>query len=253
MALSHYGALLVGYTTALLGWVAVWRVWPSPSSPWPPRAAPTFARPWREVLWALVASAAVIGVGQLYVHGLRLRAPCALAPVAEAVNQIVIFSPLLVLLALRHQSLATAWLPTDRVWARVGVGLLLALLAVAAFTAVRPVGGAWATVVSRVYRPHNLPTLVQVLLEDVAIAILFVRLRAALGRRASVVLVAVLFAAGHVPTLLATHAAPRELAALVLDAALGVGAITVLQRSADVWWFWQVHFAMDMMQFVVRP
>ena len=26
----------------------------------------------------------------------------------------------------------------------------------------------------------------------------------------------------------------------------------VLQHSADVWWFQQVHFAMDMMQFAVR-
>jgi len=39
---------------------------------------------------------------------------------------------------------------------------------------------------------------------------------------------------------------------LILDAALTVGILAVLQRSADVWWFWMVHFAMDMTQFV-RP
>ena len=131
-------------------------------------------------------------------------------------------------------------------------GLLLALPAIAAFTAVRPAVGAWGPVVARVYRWASLPTLVQVLLEDVSVAILFVRLGAALGPRKTIVLVAVLFAAGHIPTLLATGAAPREIASLVLDAALGVGAIAALRRSADVWWFWQVHFAMDMMQFVGR-
>jgi hypothetical protein len=36
---------------------------------------------------------------------------------------------------------------------------------------------------------------------------------------------------------------------LVLDAALAVGIFSVLQRSGDIWWFWMVHFAMDMMQF----
>ncbi|AHG89172.1 hypothetical protein J421_1635 [Gemmatirosa kalamazoonensis] len=140
----------------------------------------------------------------------------------------------------------------DRIPARTAVGLVLALLAIAAFTTARPIGGAWGAVVSRVYRPANLAILAQVLLEDVSIAILFVRLRAALGLRTTVALVAVLFAAGHVPTLLATGAAASEVARLALDAALGVGVVSVLQRSADVWWFWQVHFAMDMMQFVGR-
>jgi hypothetical protein len=26
-----------------------------------------------------------------------------------------------------------------------------------------------------------------------------------------------------------------------------------LQRSSDVWWFWLLHFAMDMMQFYAIP
>jgi hypothetical protein len=247
---SHYTALLAGYATALVGWLAALRLRPTA---WPRRESPAFAHPWREVAWALVAAVGVIAVGQLYVRGIRLRAAGALAPAAESVNQLVIFSPMLLLLVVRRQPLATAWLPTDRVAGRVAVGVALALLAIAAFTAVRPVVGAWGVVVARVYRWASLPTLVQVLLEDVSIAILFVRLRAGLGARATIVLVAVLFAAGHVPTLLATGAPPREIAALALDAGLGVGAVAALQRSADVWWFWQVHFAMDMMQFVGRP
>ena len=49
---------------------------------------------------------------------------------------------------------------------------------------------------------HNhLDEMVQVLLEDLAIAILFVRLSSAVGSRAATVLVACLFAAGHIPAM----------------------------------------------------
>jgi hypothetical protein len=36
---------------------------------------------------------------------------------------------------------------------------------------------------------------------------------------------------------------------LLGDVALGVLALTLLQRLRDVWWFWMVHFALDMTQF----
>ena len=62
-------------------------------------------------------------------------------------------------------------------------------------------------------------------------------------------IVAALFAAGHVPGMLASGAGVAELIPLILDAALGVGILLVLNRSADIWWFWCVHFAMDMTQF----
>jgi hypothetical protein len=47
-----------------------------------------------------------------------------------------------------------------------------------------------------------------------------------------------------------TGASLPDLARLVLDAGLGVVVLFIAQRSADVWWLWCVHFAMDMMQFV---
>jgi hypothetical protein len=35
----------------------------------------------------------------------------------------------------------------------------------------------------------------------------------------------------------------------LLDVVLAVAVVAVVQRSADVWWFWGVHFAMDMTQY----
>jgi hypothetical protein len=201
------------------------------------------------VAWALLGVLGVLTVGQLYTRHLLLPQTGRLAPVIEAVNQLLIFAPILVVPLLRKQGLETLWLPTEQIWARLVVGLVLAALAILAFTLVRADSDSWPQVYQRVYDPRNFGLLVQVGCEDVAIAILAVRFQAAIGRGGTILLVAVLFAAAHAPAMLATGEPTASLARLVLDAGLGVAILAVVQRSADIWWFWCVHFAMDMMQF----
>jgi hypothetical protein len=202
----------------------------------------------------MLAGMIVLVIGQLYVREWLLpTAPGLLGVVTDACNQIIIFSPLLLLLAVRRHPLRTAWLPGDRIWLRIVVGTVLALISILVFTVVRSEGDHWLPVVRRVYHPQNLSHLVQVFLEDLAIAILFVRLRSAIGLRRTIALVAVLFAIGHIPSLLAHGADMAELAGLLLDAGLAVVVISIVQRSADIWWFWSIHFALDMMQFYAVP
>jgi len=246
----HHLSLLVGYSTALCGWLVAARFL---RSLWPSRPAPTFAHPWWEVGFALLACVAIVRLGQGYVHGYKLAGPKSLHELVEAVNQVVIFAPMFLLLLLRRQGLSTAWLPTSRIGLRLLVGMCLALLAILAFTLTLPGSDNWLTVVPRVYRLDNLPYAVQVFCEDLAIAILFVRFQAALGSRLSIVLVAVLFAGAHLPTLIALGVPLRQTLFLFLDAGLGVLALLVLRRGQDIWWFWCVHFAMDMMQFDALP
>lgn len=156
---------------------------------------------------------------------------------------------MLALLRLRKHPFETAWLPLDQVWKRVLVGVALAWLALLAFTLVRAGSASLFELIPRVYQPKNFSFLVQVFLEDITIAILFVRFRAAVGLRVAIFVVAALFAAGHIPSLLAQGAQAAELAGLVLDTTLGIAVISVVQRSRDVWWFWCVHFALDMTQY----
>jgi hypothetical protein len=243
---SQYFALLAGYATALIGWLLLWRVMPGLWAPLSPPFAPR--HPWREVGWALLAAAAVLGIGWLW--GADMLLPRT-GPY-EAVNQLIIYSPFLLLLAIRRQPLSSAWLPMRRVWLRILVGLGLALVSLLVFTLARAGSASWTSVTTQVYAPGNSLHAVQILLEDVAIAIVFVRCAAALGARRTILLVAVLFALAHVPALVQGGANSSSLGHLVLDAALAIGILAVLQRSADVWWFWMVHFAMDMSQFV-RP
>jgi hypothetical protein len=246
MSTGHYTALLLAYAAALLAMSVIARRAPQL---WPAPEAASFAHPWRELAWAVAAVAAVLAIGMLYSRGWLLPATSTHRPALDAVNQVVIYAPFLLLLVVRRHGLDTAWLPTRGVLARIAIGLGLALLALFAYALARSGPGAWPRLVADVYAPRHVSHLVQVLLEDVSIAILFVRLRGALGSRWTLVLVAVLFAAAHVPGMLASEADASSLWQLSGDVVLGVLALTVLQRLRDVWWFWMVHFALDMTQF----
>ena len=241
---SQYFALLASYGTALIGWLFLWRALPGLWPPPTPRFAPQ--HPWRGVGWALLAAAAVLGIGQLWGAD-RLLPRRGLYEVG---NQVVIYSPFMVLLAIRRQPLSSAWLRLRRVWLRILIGVGLALVSLFVFTIARAGSVSWPAAIAQVYAPGHAIEAVQVLLEDVAIAILFVRFEAALGARRTILLVALLFALAHVPAFVQSGVSVSNLGHLILDAALGIGILTVLRRSADVWWFWMVHFAMDMTQFV---
>jgi len=205
---SHHYALLISYGVALLGWLAAARALPKL---WPRPDPPTFVHPWFEIGLAMAAGVIVLVIGQLYLREWLLpTAPGLLGGVTDACNQTIIFSPLLLLLALRRHPLRTAWLPMDRVWLRILVGTVLALVSILIFTMARSESDHWLAVVRRVYHPQHLSHLVQVFWEDVAIAILFVRFRAAIGPRTTIALVAILFALSHIPSLLADGAGMAE-------------------------------------------
>ena len=246
MGWSHYEALLAAYTFALLAWAGAWQLFPQL---WPQAPAFNFRRPWIEVGWVVAALAGTLAIGQLYARHWLLPTGGRLGPIFEGIDQLLIFSPFLLLLFLRKQPLRSAWIKSDHVVARIFIGLVLALLAIRVFTLVRAGSDGFATVVARVYSVQNLGYAAQVFLEDAAIAMLMVRLGACLRPRNTILLTAALFSAVHIPALIATGVPTRELANLILDFGLAAGAIAAVQRSADIWWFWGIHFAMDMMQF----
>ncbi|MCP3914706.1 MAG: hypothetical protein GY711_04000 [bacterium] len=247
MELSHHSALFGGYAVAMAGWILARRWLPRL---WPTREPVAFARPWREFGWSVIACVAVLCVGQLYQRGRLLSTEGAWGPGFDTLNQILLYSPMLLLLGFRRHSLESAWLPLRQVPLRLVVGFALALLALAAFAGVRGTLGAWPDLTAFTYRPSHLRFAVHILLEDLTIAILFVRLAAATRHPLLVpVVIAFLFAAGHVPGALADGANLVDLLPLMLDVCLGAGVLLIVSRSADIWWFWCVHFALDMTQF----
>ena len=249
MEIQHYQALFVAYGVAMIGWLLINRLLPSI---WPHRPLPEFQKPWKEVMWALLASVAIVGIGQLYQHGIRLPNTGSAGPLLDCLNQLLIFSPILLLIVLRKHSFSTVWLSRQNLLARLGLGLVLAVVTIAVFSIVKSGSDSWVQLVFRVYAYENLSLAVQVFMEDIAIAALFVRFSSAIGLKYAIILVASLFAIGHIPAMITDGATFVELGSLVGDTLLGVGIIYVVQKSRDILWFWCIHFAMDMMQFYIK-
>jgi hypothetical protein len=243
---DHYPALVVAYLAGLGGWLVASRLLPQV---WASEPVTGFARPWMEFGIALAGAGGVLLVGQLWVRGIRLPEQGAAGPILGAINQVLIFLPIVVVPWVRRQPWVTAWLPRRRLAVRLLVGLGLGALAVTAYSLSRAGSDPAWIILGRIWRYEHLDEMTQVFLEDLAIAILFVRLAAAVGSRWAAVVVACLFAAGHVPTMVSQGASWSELGGLVRDAGLGLVVILVLQRSRDVVWFWCIHFSLDMTQF----
>ncbi len=243
---EHTLPLVIAYLIALGGWFAAGRLLPSV---WPRGEAMRFERPWMEFGIALLGAVGIIAVGQLWSRGIRLPEQGALRPFTASINQILIFAPILLVLILRRHPLISAWLPRPGILKRLLVGLVLGSLAVVAYSLLREGADAPWVVIGRIWRFENVDKMVQVLLEDITIAILFVRLASAIGPRRATVVVACLFAIGHIPVMVSQGATWLELAGLLRDVGLGLAVILVLQRSRDILWFWCVHYCLDMTQF----
>ena len=246
MIASHYICLVAGYFAALSGWFVLSRTAPGL---WPATNNGTIEKPWQSLAALVVALTGVVAVGQLYVHGIQFPEKGPLKPLWESLNQLAIFAPLLLTLWLRGETLSTVWLSARKLPYRMLAGVALSALALFVYVNLREGAGNTIAVLGRIWTFENLGLGVQVFLEDVAIAALCVRISAAISLRWALVLVPLIFAAGHLPTMLSSGASATEIFSLVLDAGLGLAVFGALTRSRDIVWFWFVHFTMDMTQF----
>ena len=249
----HYIGLFVAYTTAVGGWLLIAELLPRYSRVpriWSVVDRPTFERPAVEFALAIGGAVGVLLVGQLWIRGWKLPDGGGLGPVFGAVNQVAIFLPILAVPLLRRNSSATFLLPPGRVFRRLGVGVLLAIAALTAYWLARPGLQNPLRMLIEIVQYRNLDEAVQVFLEDVDITVLLVRLSTLTGTRVAVIAVAALFAAGHIPAMMAAGVPTTELISLVGDFSLGVLLIGAMLRSGDILWFWPIHFTMDLTQFV---
>lgn len=248
---AHMLGLIAAYGAAAVAFaLLLWRLPGAGIRWWPGALGAAPARP-RQSLWiALVVIACVPVIGALAYGWLRTFERGPWRPVMIAVNQLVIFSPVLLLLARDPRHLRGAMLSWPQFAPRLLVGAALTVVAVVAYSLARPDAASPIGILVRAWHPLQLPHLVQVLLEDLTIGLLLLRVAEAFGARRAVATVAVLFAAGHIPAMLADGASIGELLALTRDVALGGLMGGLLIRSRDIAWFIPLHFTMDMTQYV---
>lgn len=242
--MSNYVGLYLGYGVAIaLAWAVLsWRpaLISGPDTPVVPRK-------WLELSLYLLAVAGVIVMGQLWVRGVRLPETNILN---RSANQLMIFAPILLLIAFRPYPLLRSFLPPSKAISGLIAGIGLGVLAVSVLLVTRYGTEAILPGLADVYSPGHAHHFVQVFLEDLAIAALLTRVLAVAGTRITVVLVATLFAAAHIPAFLSLGIAPEALWSLVLDTGLGILVLGAIIHSRSIWWFFPLHAGMDMTQFM---
>ena len=243
----HYKALIITYTTVVAIWFACYYFLKKSFSPSTEIFTPK--KPYMEFAFAFLACLIILGIGQLYINGLLIPNPKNKSRIIDALNQVLIFSPTLVLVWIRKQPLISLWLPKKNLLWRFGVGFFLSSLSLFVYWVVRENSAPLNFIFKNIYHPKNVSHLVQVIMEDLTIALLFVRLSSWIGGKWTLILVAILFAAGHIPSMLSEGYSFMELGTLLLDSSLGVIVLLALYRSKDVAWFFLVHFVLDMTQF----
>lgn len=246
-----YWALLAGYAAGLLVLTLPLRAL---GSLWPREAEREPGWPIRRVAMLLVG---IIIVGQMFQAGWLIPSTAGRV-FARMANQALIFSPVFIA-AIVAASRGPAYLrrvaliPSDRVWQRLAVGITAAALA---FLVHQGVARGWADFgasLRQVTSPELLSHAVQILGEDIAIAMLLAAIVTRVRPRVAIVATGLLFALGHVPTMLVAGTTAAELARLVADGLLAAAVVAALLRMRDVWAIWPMHVAMDLTQFLRLP
>ena len=241
---THYIALVPAYATAAVLWFLISLVL---KTLWKNEANTLFNKSWLEFLYALIAVIMILGIGQLYMREMLI--PNDGNNYIDALNQFIIFSPTILLITIRKQSTETIWLPKSKILLRISIGLVIALSSLFIYWLTRENAAGYVSILSNTYHPKNVSHLVQVFMEDLTIALVFVRLSAWIGRKWTIGIVALLFAAGHIPSLISSGASTVEISSLFIDTFIAIVILSAVSKSKDVWWFFMVHFALDMSQY----
>jgi hypothetical protein len=211
------------------------------------------SKPWLQVAGVLLSAILTILIGRLYVNGYLVPAlKIGALNVSECINQILIYLPFPIFLLATRQTLNSAWLSTNDGIQRIAIGIGLSIIAVMVFVSMSQQRKV-LDVILDVYHLKNTQHLIQVFMEDFAIALLLSRLAGALGKKYFIVAISavgLLFSLGHIPNNLNEGI---NLTSLFLnrfiDAGLLIGVCLLLNKSKDFLWLWPIHFAMDMMQY----
>lgn len=241
--MDHYFGILAGYGAAI---GAFWAIKLLALKTRLHGGKAVFERKWIEIAIVAISVVAVIGVGQLYVANMLLPDEGELF---QSLNQLIIFAPLIAIVIWRGQPLQSAYLPANLAVPSLVFGGLLAAIALFAYCAMRGLLPELPGVLSSVFQTKNISFAAQVLLEDIAIAVLLSRLVNAIGVRWTVIIVACLFQIAHIPAFLANGATLASLQSLVLDTGIGLIIFGALISTRNIWWFWPIHTVMDLMQF----
>ncbi len=243
-SLGFFLSVVAAYLTACGAWLLLRRVRPQL---WPAHRVLETSRPWLDFGLVFVAVACILGLGQAWRAEYLLPEPAGWhGDLLWNLNNLIIYSPLFIVLAARRQSPATIYLSADGVGVKLATGLVFGIGTVIVYTLLRGDPQRLSAVAWQAVHRDSLRHFVPVFLEGVALAFAFVRLRRVVGHVAALLLPAIIFALAHVPRQLESGTPlPEMMAYFAVTGVVTVAVLHVLERSQDILWLGVVHYLMD--------
>ncbi len=248
--MDYYQILAISYFSVFGLW---WALYSKSLKFLYPAGQHKIQRPWVQTGLVLLAAVLVIAIGWLYSKGFLVpEYRLGSVRLSECLNQMIIFSPIPLMIMLSRQTFHSAWLPWRYAGPRLALGLALGLIAIFIFYALSSARHI-DDILLDVFHLQNAHLAVQIFLEDLAIALLLSRLSSALSAKSfvlAILAVAVLFSVGHIPASLESGVPVSQIfVRSTFDAGLTFAAGFTLYKSKDFLWLFPIHYSMDMMQF----
>jgi len=204
--------------------------------------------PWLDLGISLLAVIGIFGIGQLYSSGLLIGTTQneTLNLIIWPLNNILIFSPIFIVLILRKQSLTTLFISKDNWLKKVTFGFLASVIGILIFLSLRGELGRGVEIMNNSVDPKTVSNFPAIFFENAALAFLFVRLRWAVGIKWAIVVPAVVFALAHVPGSIAEGDPWSHIITFFfLTGGLSTFILYTAYRSRDILWLGVVHYLMD--------
>lgn len=201
-------------------------------------------KPYLELILGLGAAAAILAIGRIYTAGFLL--PATYNPLSWIINNLIIYSPIFIVLIARKQSTATIWITPGKWYLKVITGITASVLGVALFLGLRSEWYRWLPVIVKSFSLNGLSYFVAIFLEGVALAFLFIRIKWVANLKIALAIPALLFALAHVPGMIAENDPWWH----IILMSLVTGSITVFvlytcNKTRDIIWIGFVHYFLD--------
>lgn len=193
---SYFLAIALAYLGSIGVWFLVTRARPSL---WPPIRQIHFAKPKRELVWALVAIGFVLLLTVL--DNMRLLLPRQrgwVGPLVFLGVLLIVWLPVILVLLIRRQGLHTCLLSTEGAGKKLLWGIGVSLLGISIFLIARGKIYAFPQLTSG-WRTNHLVVLVQSIMLMAGVGFLLVRIIAAAGKWIGIVIVGALYGLAKYP------------------------------------------------------
>ncbi len=190
----------------------------------------------------------VLGIGQVYSLGFLIPEPNNqyLASLSWVLNNLIIYSPIFIAIYFRKQSLNTVFLSSKGLIVKVGFGLLAAAGATFVYYLFSGSEKAFLSIFSDVVQLERLNKFLAVFFEGVAVAMLFVRLSWAIGKRWAIIIPSVLFSVSHIPKWISEGQPVTTMVPYIIVMSLiPMLFLFTAGKSKDIIWLGIVHFMMN--------